>query len=1362
MRALPGNNHLPYGMISLILASFISSATTVNTSTFDPYASKSRCPVACDATTKRGSWSLYGDVSQLATCNQTVILNMNLYYGNDSKTTDIPIQACTVTETSALGRRQTFSHESPSNHSASVFDTKKETQDIKILRWASKGRKAGNSSSALAPVAEALAETASARENGTPTVLFAKSSNIIMGLYAGSRIDNSKLHDTMITFSQKAASQSKATAAEICASDSLNTEILGMYVDTSGDLRAVQAAVRDWHDAKCLGGEDDSETWKGVSVGLVVGTDIPVGPDVTGTSDGVVKRATCSYTQAVAGDGCWALADRCKVTQDELVSYNKAGLCNNIMVGQYVCCSAGDLPDFSPQPNNDGTCKTFTIANGDTCAEIASSNSLKQAQIEERNQRTWGWTGCANLIPGQVICISTGEPPLPGVNEDAVCGPTVPGTTRPENIDDLASLNPCPLNACCNIWGSCGIATQFCTEHPADTGAPGAAVPGSNGCVYNCGTEIKNNDEAPAEFRKITYFEAWNDERPCLHMKASQIDTSLFTHVHFAFADITDSYDIDVSMLQDQFDDFKALTNVKRILTFGGWSFSTDYDTAPIFREGVTAEDRQLFANNIIAFIKDNDLDGVDFDWEYPGAPDIPGIPAGSPNDGKNYLAFLKIVRDALPSDKTVSIAAPASYWYLKGFPIDEIADVVDYIVYLTYDLHGQWDYGNDWASENCDNGDCLRSHVNQTETEFAFSMITKAGVAANKVIVGMAQYGRSFEMTTAGCYGPDCKYTGPGSGATAGRCTGTSGYLSNFEIREIISTDSSAQQYSDDEGGDILVYNDVQWVSWMSKAHYDERVEWVRGLNFGGVSDWAIDLDADYGSDDEPGQGDGGSGPVYISPDIWKQSDPVVQCEPPCTFIFPPWVLPTPTTISMDPVTVTYREVWYTTVTKSGAVITTSVGQVTSTVITTRTKGDDRDPITWTYSPSPYPTPPDPSTTTTPLPPPSGSPSTVRPTSGPPKPTCTPATQTCGNRCGKFCGGGGGGGDLDLPCIGVPLLCPGGVSNCVGFCSDGGGAGGSDDPDESCRKKTTASYCSQRCSVIKYPQTTTTTCSSRDLTCTRTITACTATDSTTTSTKTLECATTPEPANTGAGGDTVPIIGDGGWGGFIVNPGDFSSMSSAPTQSTGTSTQSTGTPTESTGTPTPTGGSDPDPTLVAAIPDCLWVYVLQYTTTETENKGVSDLTIIYQNSQFCGGAIWCAEYTENNADTPLLCESANAKCSKSPEWSGYVIRLSQISRGLLKDWLGVSINGHPLSEDSDGPQDIDAYFEIPMLEMTKGGCGVNTELSADYDECWELRYGGWFGGDECSNYPLFTSMAENGLAKELKKEDAVSKHEIF
>lgn len=67
------------------------------------------------------------------------------------------------------------------------------------------------------------------------------------------------------------------------------------------------------------------------------------------------------------------------------------------------------------------------------------------------------------------------------------------------------------------------------------------------------------------------------------------------------------------------FEDFKKLTGVKKIMSFGGWSFSTDYDTFPIFRQGVTAAQRQTFATNVAKFAVDNNLDGLDFDWEYPG-----------------------------------------------------------------------------------------------------------------------------------------------------------------------------------------------------------------------------------------------------------------------------------------------------------------------------------------------------------------------------------------------------------------------------------------------------------------------------------------------------------------------------------------------------------------------------------------------------------------------------------------------------------------------------------------------------------------------------------------------------------------------
>ena len=53
-------------------------------------------------------------------------------------------------------------------------------------------------------------------------------------------------------------------------------------------------------------------------------------------------------------------------------------------------------------------------------------------------------------------------------------------------------------------------------------------------------------------------------------------------------------------------------------------------------------------------------LAGVDFDWEYPSAPDIPGIPPGSPTDGSNYLSFLQTL---------CSLLALRQVYYLHGCP---------------------------------------------------------------------------------------------------------------------------------------------------------------------------------------------------------------------------------------------------------------------------------------------------------------------------------------------------------------------------------------------------------------------------------------------------------------------------------------------------------------------------------------------------------------------------------------------------------------------------------------------------------------------------------------------------------------------
>jgi hypothetical protein len=120
-------------------------------------------------------------------------------------------------------------------------------------------------------------------------------------------------------------------------------------------------------------------------------------------------------------------------------------------------------------------------------------------------------------------------------------------------------------------------------------------------------------------------------------------DGGYYTHVHWAFANITTSWQVDVSGAQDQFDGLLKLTGIKRIVSFGGWGFSTDPYTFNIFRTGMLDGNRQTLAKNIAQFAIDNNLDGIDFDWEYPGVSLIHLIMLPTPLMTRMWLLMIRV-----------------------------------------------------------------------------------------------------------------------------------------------------------------------------------------------------------------------------------------------------------------------------------------------------------------------------------------------------------------------------------------------------------------------------------------------------------------------------------------------------------------------------------------------------------------------------------------------------------------------------------------------------------------------------------------------------------------------------------------------
>ncbi|RAL13110.1 glycoside hydrolase family 18 protein [Aspergillus homomorphus CBS 101889] len=630
-----------------------------------------------------------------------------------------------------------------------------------------------------------------------PTIIFASYGSTSVGLYVGQGLQSQGVGDVALAYLERSIAGSNASLGasvtmQFRQPGQTSHHIFGLMATGNGTFAAVQDALTSWSKAECLAFPSVqnvtgrvplatplysfSSNASNISVNLNSNSTYASPDSISSVRRrrSLAPRTTCSTAQVVSGDTCTTLAEKCGITPAQFTKYNSESKeCSSLVAGEHVCCSAGTLPDFASKPQSDGTGATYTVQPNDSCVTIAAAYGLTIDDINNFNTGTWAWNTCSRpLYAHEVICLSEGNPPMPASVSNAICGPQVPGTPTP----------PSGTN--------CGVTAEFCTN--TGTGAPGTAAKGTEGCISNCGTEMVRSSP-PATYRSIGYYEGFNLQRPCLYQDVSQIDTSAYTHNYFSFGVLSSSYMVQIPHKTTlfEFTRFKQIRGAKRILSIGGWAFSTDPSTYMIFREGVTAANRLTMATNIANFIKEHDLDGVNIDWEYPGAPDIPGIPPASPDDGDNYHAFLAILRNLL-HDREVTIAAPSSYWYVKGFPIKKMAPLLDYIIYMTYDLHGQWDAHSDWSQLGCPTGNCLRSDP--------------------------------------------------------GPCTQSPGYIANAEIEAILADRSRVTQSYIDIASDsnILVYDDTQWVGWMSDGIKASRRSLYKGLAMGGTTDWATDLQKD------------------------------------------------------------------------------------------------------------------------------------------------------------------------------------------------------------------------------------------------------------------------------------------------------------------------------------------------------------------------------------------------------------------------------------------------------------------------------------------------------------------------------------
>lgn len=583
------------------------------------------CPLPCDDQPP-ANWTVYPSPERLELCNKPMLFDIAIYtpVKNAGFT---KVRACTANgydedEESEEEERASRALRRRADSPCVASTSKESKKSLQLGRQGSTSDKIDVALGAL----EGLKARFDVESSCGNSVVFSWHNGTVAAIWAGSAFRKDSLSSAVESLVADIRDEgvSEAMTAQLCNDDRNSNHMLGITIDTTGDLASVQKTVVSWTDGECVSDLDSSlenvKVWEKADFETTIARN--------STSRSVERRdlharADCRTLKAYAGDTCPKLADRCGISPADFTKYNPgSGFCSKLEPEQMVCCSAGTLPDIRPKPDADGNCAYYFVPPDDNCSKISARNGLTIENLEEFNVgKTWGWVGCGDLPHSINICISEGKPPLPAEIPNAVCGPMKPNSTAPRPGQELEDMNPCPLNACCNIFGQCGISGDFCIKKAGPTGNPGTAPIGFWGCVSSCGMDIVNNDQAPGEFGRVGYYESWNYNRECLNLRAANANTDgSYTIIHWSFVEInTGDWTVKVVDEYNQWEDFKALPNVKRVISFGGWGYSTLPETYDILRQAMSPANRNTFGNNVASFLSAEGLDGVDFDWEYPG-----------------------------------------------------------------------------------------------------------------------------------------------------------------------------------------------------------------------------------------------------------------------------------------------------------------------------------------------------------------------------------------------------------------------------------------------------------------------------------------------------------------------------------------------------------------------------------------------------------------------------------------------------------------------------------------------------------------------------------------------------------------------
>ncbi|XP_076164931.1 chitinase-3-like protein 1 [Ptiloglossa arizonensis] len=354
---------------------------------------------------------------------------------------------------------------------------------------------------------------------------------------------------------------------------------------------------------------------------------------------------------------------------------------------------------------------------------------------------------------------------------------------------------------------------------------------------------VANNVQADKKI--VCYFGSWAIYRPGLgKIHISDIDPRLCTHLIYTFVGI--STDGEVKILdswadlannsgKDGYGKFNALRQLspglKTLVAIGGWNEgSVKYSEV-----AANPEIRARFVENVVKFLKEYKFDGFDVDWEYPNQR------GGKPIDKDNFVSLLKELRHALDQHGyLLSVAAGSAEKSASlSYHIAEVSQYVHFINLMTYDYNGSWDnfvgINAPLYASSKDTGNSAELNVNASVRYWL-----SQGASAEKIVLGVPAYGRSFTLVNPVNNGIGALSSGPGN---AGPYTQQGGTLGYNEICSYLSQ-GGWTVVRDQEQRVPYAYKGNQWVGYDDPTSLLEKARYINSMGLGGAMMWSIETD--------------------------------------------------------------------------------------------------------------------------------------------------------------------------------------------------------------------------------------------------------------------------------------------------------------------------------------------------------------------------------------------------------------------------------------------------------------------------------------------------------------------------------------